>query len=218
MVLESVSQLRDRIDRVDAAVAAVGIGAAVGLDVAPSVIGSLLGIAIGSVFFEVALEEFDVDPALCWLAFGVVAVAAGLVQLREGSRWIGPAVLAAGCWICLDALSARRPDDGTPETDATDLTDDEYHLVALHSRWLLVALREADRPLTKAELCDRTGLMEADIDRLLAVHGGSSPIERVGNGYVLDEDETGVLAAVRTAVGMIWGRLVRPVRLLASHG
>ncbi|RZH67592.1 hypothetical protein [Natrinema altunense] len=216
MDLESGTRLRDCIDRVDVAVAAVGTGAAVGLDVAPSVIGSILGFVVGGALFEAALDEVDVDPALCWLAFGVVAVAAGIVQLRVGSRWVGPALLAAGCWICLDGLAARRTDD-TAGTDEPDLTDDEYHLVALHSRWLLEELREADRPLTKAEICDRTGLMEADFERLLAVHGGSGPIERVGNGYGLDEDETGVLTAARTAVGMIWVRLVRPVRLVASR-
>ncbi|ELY74474.1 hypothetical protein [Natrinema pallidum] len=218
MALESVTRLRDCIDSVDVAVAAVDTGAAVDLGVAPSVIGSILGIVVGRAVFEAALDEFDVDPALCWLAFGMVAVAAGIVQLRAGSRWVGPALLAAGCWICLDGLAARRMDDDTAETDEPDLTNDEYHLVTLHSRWLLAALREADRPLTKAELCDRTGLMEPDFDRVLETHDGSSPIKRVGNGYVLNEDETGILAAVRTALGLVWGRLVRPVGLLNSSG
>ncbi|OLZ41377.1 hypothetical protein A6E15_10415 [Natrinema saccharevitans] len=217
MVLEGVARLADRIDPGDIVAAVVAAGAVAVLDVDPSVLGTVLGIAIGAPLLEAAFEEFDVDPALAWIGVGLTAVAAGAVQLRAGSHWLAAALLAVGCWILLDGLSARRADDGS-ETDEDDLTDDEFHLVALHSRWLLEELREADRPLTRAELCDRIGLMEPDFDRVLEVQRGSGPIERVGNGYVLNEDETGVLAAVRTVLRLVWGRLVRPVRLVGSSG
>lgn len=216
MVRESAARVGDRIDRTDVVTALVTAGAVVVLDLELSVLGTILGIAIGAPLLEAAFEEFDVDPALAWIGFGLVAVAAGAVQLREGNHWLAAALLAAGCWICLDGLDARRTDSGSETDDG--MTDDEFHLVALHGRWLLEELREADRPLTKGELCDRTGLMESDFDRVLEVQGGSSPIERVGNGYVLNEDETGVLAAVRTALRLVWGRLVRPVRSVGSSG
>ncbi|ELZ14662.1 hypothetical protein C478_07025 [Natrinema thermotolerans DSM 11552] len=217
MLRESAARVGDRIDRTDVVIALVTAGAVIVLDLDLSVLGTVLGIAIGAPLLESAFEEFDIDPALAWIGVGLFAVAAGAVQLQEGNRWIAAALLAAGCWICLDGLYARRTDDGS-ETDEDDLTDDEFHLVSLHSRWLLEELQEADRPLTKTEICDRTGLMEEDFERVLEVQSSSSPIERVGNGYVLNEDETGVLAAVRTALGLVWGRLVRPVRLLNSSG
>lgn len=211
MIRESVARVSNRIDRTDVVIALVTTGAVVVLDLELSVLGTVLGIAVGAPLFEAALEEFDVDPALAWIGFGLVAVAAGAVQLRDGNGWLAAALLAAGCWICLDGLDAWRTDGGSE-------TDDEFHLVALHGRWLLEELWEVDRPLTKEELCDRTGLMESDFDRVLEVQGDSSPIERVGNDYVLNEDETGVLAAVRTALRLVWGRLVRPVRSVGSSG
>lgn len=217
MARESLARVGDRIDRTDVVAALVTAGAVVILDLELSVLGTILGIAIGAPLLEAALEEFDVDPALAWIGFGLFAAAAGAVQLRAGNHWLAAALLAAGCWIPLDGLDAWRTDDGS-ETDEDELTDDEVHLVALHGRWLLAELREADRPLTKTEICDRTGLMEADFERLLEVQGDSSPIERVGNGYVLNEDEMGPVAAVRSLVGSITARLLRPIRLFRPNG
>ncbi|AGB32477.1 hypothetical protein C488_12473 [Natrinema pellirubrum DSM 15624] len=217
MALEEVARLADRIDSGEIVATVVAAGAVVVLDVNASVLGAILGSVIGAPLLEAAFDRYDIDPAFAWIGFGLVAVTAGIVQLRKGHHWLAGALLAAGCWLCLDGLSARRTDGGSG-TDEDELTDEEFHLVALHSRWLLEELREADRPLTRAEICDRTGLMEPDFDRVLETHDGSSPIERVGNGYVLNEDETGILAAVRTTLGLVWERLVRPVRLLNSSG
>ncbi len=217
MFRESAARVGDRIDRTGVVAALVTAGAVAVLDLDLSVLGTILGIAIGAPLLEAALEEFDVDPALAWIGFGLIAVAAGTVQLRDGNGWLAAALLAAGCWICLDGLDARRTDRGS-ETDEGELTDDEFHLVSLHSRWLLAELREADRPLTKAELCDRTGLMEADFERVLEIHGESGPIERIGNGYALDESETGPVAAVRSLAGSIAARLLRPIRPFRPNG
>ncbi|WP_226040902.1 hypothetical protein [Natrinema sp. DC36] len=76
--------------------------------------------------------------------------------------------------------------------------------------WLLEELREADRPLTKTELCNRTGLLEDDFERLLEIHGESGSIERVGNGYAIDESEMGIGGVAR----MVGRRLLRPIRLI----
>lgn len=216
MAPEFAAWIRDQIELSDI-VAAVGLAAVLSiLGVDLSVIGTLLGIAIGAPLLEGAFDRYDLDPALAWIAFGLFAVAAGGIQLREGGYRFGGSLLAVGCWICLDGLYARRT-DGSSDTDE-DVTDDEFHLAALHSGWLLEELREADRPLTKTEICDRTGLLEEDFDRLLEIHGESGSIERVGNGYAIDEDEMGATAAVRSLLGTVRSRLFRPFRLFRPAG
>lgn len=214
MVPESVARLRDRIDLADIVAAAVVAGAVAALDGGPHVIGTFLGLAIGGPILAVALDEFDVDPALARSAFGLCAVAAGIVQLRDGGRWIGGALLAAGCWICLDGLYAWRNEDDPTTDREDDVPKAEVSLAGLHNRWLLEELRDADRPLTAAEIRDRTGLTEADFERLLEIHGESGPIERVGNGYAIDESETGAEGVAR-AVGR---RLLRPIRRFRPAG
>ncbi|MFC6767919.1 hypothetical protein [Natrinema soli] len=215
MPLEFATWIRDQIGLSDI-VSAVGLAAVLSfLGVDLNVIGVLLGVGIGAPLLEGALDRDDADSALAWLGFGLFAVAAGGIQLREGGYWFGGSLLAIGCWICLDGLYARRTDGSS---GSEDVTDDEFHLATLHSRWLLEDLREADRPLTKTEICDRTGLMEEDFERLLEIHGESGSIERTGNGYAIDEDEMGATAAVRNLAGTVRSRLFRPLRLFRPAG
>ncbi|PGF14857.1 hypothetical protein CP556_01120 [Natrinema sp. CBA1119] len=216
MVPEFAAWTRDQIGLSDI-ISAVGIAVVLSfLGVDLNVIGTLLGIAIGAPLLEGVFDRYDVDPALAWLGLGLFTAAVGGIQLREGGYWFGGSLLAVGCWICLDGLYARRT-DGSSGTDE-DLTDDDYHLAALHSGWLLEELREADRPLTKTELCDRTGLLAEDFDRLLEIHGESGAIERTGNGYAIDEDEMGSTAAVRSLLRTVKSRLFRPFRLFRPAG
>lgn len=216
MPSEFTTWIRDQIGLSDivSAVGIVGVLSFLGVDL--NVIGTLLGIAIGAPLLEGAFDRYGVDPALAWIVFGLFAAAAGGIQLREGSYWFGGSLLAIGCWICLDGLYAQRT-DGSSGTDE-DMTDDEFNLTALHSSWLLEELREADRPLTKTEICDRTGLIEEDFERLLEIHGESGPIERIGNGYAIDEDEMGATAAVQSLVRTVSSRLFRPFRLFRPAG
>ncbi|WP_226481767.1 hypothetical protein [Natrinema amylolyticum] len=222
MILESVTQLRDRIDRSDivAIVVLIGVLSVLGVDV--NEITMVLGVVVAAPLGEAALDRADIDPALAWLCFGLFAVAGGVVQLRASSYWFGGSLFAIGCWICLDGIDAWRngpaAETAGNTTAGDDLTRDEALLVSHHNRWLVEELREADRPLTKRELCDRTGLTDDDFECLLEVHDESSPIERIGNGYVLDEDAMGPAAAVRSLVGSIGGRLLRPFRLLRPNG
>ncbi|ELY70007.1 hypothetical protein [Natrinema versiforme] len=217
MVSESGTQLRDRVD-ISAIVTIGGFsGILFVLGVDASIIGMVLAAAVVAPLGEAAIDRFGIDPALSWIGFGSVAVIAGVVQLREGGLWFGGVLLAAGCWICLDGLSARHSGgattDSEPDTTAEEITKDEVALVGQHNRWLLEALREADRPLTGDEIRDRTGLLDADLERLLEMHGEPGPIERVGNGYTIDENEMGAGPFVRNLVGSISSRLARPFRL-----
>ncbi|WP_408959157.1 hypothetical protein [Natrinema sp. 74] len=215
MEFETVSRLRDRIDSSDvvAALILAGVLTVFGADVTEiAMIASI--VVITPLAEEVIFDKFDIDPALAQIAFGLFAVAGGIVQLRDGNLfWVGGVLLTVGCWICLDGLYARRTDD-TSDIDKEELSEDEVHLIALHNSWLLKELQEADRPLTKAELCDRTGLLEDDFERLLKVHGDSGPIERIGTGYAIDDREMGAGGIARS----IGRRLCRPIRLFRPAG
>lgn len=212
IVSEFVERYRDRIGLSDivVAVGAAGVLAWIGVDV--SLIGTILGAAVVTPLAEPIVERLEIGPGIAEIAFGTFAVVAGVVQLRAGNRWFGGSLLAVGCWICFDGLFTWR--SGEPSAnEGDDLSNDEVLLVSEHNRWLVEALREAERPLTKAEICDRTGLLEEDLERVLEMHGESGPIERVGNGYTIDEDEMGRVAFVRTIVTATVNRLLRPFRL-----
>ncbi|SEQ43594.1 hypothetical protein [Natrinema salaciae] len=217
MIYESLAWLRDRIDPSDIVVT-VGLAVflfVMGLEI--NAIATVFGIVIAAPLGEAAVDRFDIDPALAWIALGTFAVAGGIVQLRESGTWFGGSLVAVGCWICLDGLYAWRNVDATARDD-DDMTKDEVRLVSQHNRWLLEELREADRPLTKAEICDRTGLLEDDFERLLEIHGDSGPIERVGNGYAIDDAEMGAGPFVRKILQTVGSRLLRPVRLFRPAG
>ncbi|WP_254523251.1 hypothetical protein [Natrinema caseinilyticum] len=161
------------------------------------------------------LVTVDIGPGSAEFLLGALAATAGVRQLRNGDGLIGVAFVATGCWLCLDGIDRRRRESDDASSAGTgDATKGEVHLAGLHSRWLLEALREADRPLTRSEICDRTGLMEDDFERLLEIHGESGPIERVGTGYTVDENEIGVGAVARS----ISKRLLRPVPLFRTPG
>ncbi len=213
-----VGGLRNAVDPSDiAAVAFLGVVLSqFGLE--PVEIATVVSaVVVGPVIADAVSDGTDLDPrpGLAEVAFGVLCVVAGVVNLRSASGWLGPAFVAVGGWLCLDGLYAWRTKDSDSETTAEDdVTKDEVYLAGLHNRWLLKELREADRPLTKAELCDRTGLMEDDVERLLEIHGESGPIARVGNGYAIDESETGIGGVART----VGRRLFRPIRLFRPAG
>ena len=59
---------------------------------------------------------------------------------------------------------------------------------------------------------------ENDFERLLEMNGESGPIDRVGDGYVIDESELGAVAFARILVRAIGGRLLRPFRLFRPAG
>ncbi|WP_226006126.1 hypothetical protein [Natrinema salinisoli] len=217
MIRESLGRFRDRVDLSDIVVSAGVAGVLLRLGVDASLVGTILGAAVVTPLAEPLLERFDIGPGIAGIAFGGFAVAAGIVQLRDGGRLFGGSLLAIGFWICLDGLYTWRTGDETTR-DEDDMTKDEVLLVSEHNRWLLEELRAADRPLAKAEICDRTGLLDGDFERLLEIHGDSGPIERVGNGYAIDEDEMGGIAFVRNIARKAVSRLLRPFRLFRPAG
>ncbi|WP_254763465.1 hypothetical protein [Natrinema marinum] len=218
MVQRIAGRLRKSIDASDiAAVAFLGVVlSAFGLE--PVEIATVVSaVVVGPMIADAASGASDIDsaPGLAELAFGVLCVVAGVVHLRSASSWLGWVFVAVGGWLCLDGVYARRAAGDDPTTAREDdVTEGEVYLAGLHNRWLLTELREADRPLTKAELCDRTGLLEDDFERLLELHGESGPIERVGTGYAIDEREMGT-GGIARAVGR---RLYRPIRLFRPAG
>ncbi|AEH37164.1 hypothetical protein [Halopiger xanaduensis] len=229
-----VPWIRERYDPVDigVSIAVAGLFSAVGFST--DLIALFLALVVVTPIVETVLERFDPPPGLAWTAFGLAWLAAGVVQLRARSPWLGSALLAIGCWIWLDGLyswqhggsadadarGATADADADTDTDTDDPSRAEVARMAGHNRRVTKALRDADRPLTTAELRSRTGLSEADLERVLSEHarGESGPIDRVGNGYVLDESDTGLVPFLRAAVRLVGGRLLRPFRLLRPSG
>jgi hypothetical protein len=128
-------------------------------------------------------------------AGAVLGAVGGLVfaslAIGDGSVVFG--VLAAvAAWLCLDSLyDLRHGVDRSDEPD-DELSENEYYLASAHGWAVVSELREADRPLSRSELQDRTGLPDEDFERVLKTAGENGPIERVGTGYVLDESEMGL--------------------------
>ena len=221
MIRQFVARFRDEIDGTVAG-AAIVLGALYVLGFETRAIAVLAGLFVGVPILRGLVEAtgFDIDAGLAGLLLGLIVLVTGGLQLLEGSRLAGGAFVAVGCWICADGVDkwrcADRTDDRAVEDD--DLSRDELTRRGDHNRRLIETLREADRPLTAEEIRSRTGLTDGDVDRLLEIHGESGPIERVGNGYTVDEDELGLGAALRHAVRSLVGRLLRPFRSSGSSG
>ena len=189
-----------------------------------SLLELLAALVIGAPLAQAVLDRLDPNPGLLWTALGCFCIAGGAVRVRDGELRVGVSFLAIGSWICLDGLyawtrdeSPLRGSDADDDSDE-DLSKEEVVRLTKHNRRVVAELRDADRPLTTADLRERTGLDEDDLERVLARHDESGPIERVGTGYVLEERDAGLGSAVRTAARLLGGRLLRPFRLLRPSG
>lgn len=252
MVRQFVSRFRNEINAADVGGAVVLVAVLSLLGLESTAIGVLLGIVVGVPLVRAAVDATDLDlgPGLAGVVLGALVATVGVGGLLDGNPWFGWALVAIGCWICLDGIDKQRhglavgdattgetvsdvattadkttagaatengtPTDGTTEDD--DISTDELYRLGEHNRWLVDELREADRPLTAEEIQSHTGLTEEDFERVLEVHGESGPIERVGNGYAIDEDDLGTGAFVRNLVRTIGGRILRPFRLFRPTG
>ncbi|WP_126662983.1 hypothetical protein [Haloterrigena salifodinae] len=224
MIRRFAARFRDEIDRDDVATAAV-FGAVLALSGNEStaigvVVGLLVGVPVLTALIDAA--GLDLEPGPAGVALGTLVVAAGASLLLDGGRWVGWGVVAIGAWILLDGVDKWRRRDSADAGDSTadedDMSKADVFRYGEYNRWLLEELRAADRPLTADEIQSRTGLTEDDFERLLESHGESGPIERVGNGYALDENELGAVAFVRNLVRTVGGRLLRPFRLFRPAG
>lgn len=215
------SQFRAEINRSD--VVTAGIFAAL-LSLSgheSTAIGVALGLLVGVPFVTALFDAigFDLEPGPAGVVLGALVVAAGGYVHLNGDRWVGWGAIAIGAWILLDGIDRWRYRDGPSDANEDeDMSNGEVFRYGEYNRWLLEELRAADRPLTAAEIRSRTGLTDADFERLLEIHGESGPIERVGNGYAIDETELGPAAFVRNLVRTVGGRLLRPFRLFRPAG
>lgn len=220
MVRRFAARFRDEIDATDlvGAVVLVVVLSLFGLE--STAISILLGIVVGVPLVRATVDAagLDIGPVLARVVLGSIVIVAGVYGFLSGDRWLGPALAVVGAWIVLDGIDAWRNGGAPGETSEDDISNGELFLLGEHNRWLVETLREADRPLTAAEIQSRTGLTDADFERLLETHGESGSIERVGNGYAIDENEMGAVAAVRHVVRTVGGRLLRPFRLFRPSG
>lgn len=211
-----VAAARDRISLSDigGAVAIAVVCYALGYD--ETALAALLGLLVGVPVVGAAFDAIGVGSTSAGVAFGVfVAVAGTSVALDGGLRLpLGVVLVAVGCWLVLDTLYEYRHGEPTDSASAEgkaedDLSMAEMQALGTHGRWVLEALREADRPLTAGEIRTRTGLTEDELADVLEILEGNGTVEPMGTGYVIDESAMGLTGFVRS----IGGRLLRPIRL-----
>lgn len=235
--------VRERFDAVDVGSIAVLIAVLVLLGVESRSIALIVVLVLGFPVVHAALEA-ELGRTVVGILSAVFITGAGLALALSAGGWFAWLLVAAGCWLGLDSIDEwrRRDSAGTADTvthttdtvhtahtagtdtrtteDAVDddLSADEYYLVSAYSWQVFEELRDAERPLTKAELQSGTGIGDEDMDRVLEMHVDGGVIERVGNGYVVDESELGVGAMVRYVVRSVGGRLLRPFGLFRPAG
>ena len=222
MARQFAARLRDEIEPTDLVGAVVLLGVLYALGLESSAAAVVLGVVIGVPLVRATADVagLDLGPALATVVLGSIVLAAGSYGVLTDNSWLGPALAVIGAWIVLDGIDTWHngaPSEETSEDEA-DISNNELLLIGEHNRWLIETLRETGRPLTADEIRSRTGLTESDLECLLETHGESGPIERVGNGYVLNENEMGAGAMVRHVVRTVGGRLLRPFRLFRPSG
>lgn len=224
MTVPDVASVRDRLDSVDIvsfAILALVIHAST--DGAGEVLLSVAVLAVAMPVFGWLFDAANIGDVGARLLLGSLVAALGVAALVRGeSPLVGAGALAVGCWFVLDACYEHRHGDPTGEgaADGTDedFSEAEMYTLMGHGQWVLEELREASRPLTAAELRARTGLTEAELEDVLEMTLGNGTVERVGNGYAVDETELGGVAFVRGIVRTVGGRLLRPFRVFRPSG
>ncbi|MCU4740067.1 hypothetical protein [Natronoglomus mannanivorans] len=211
-----IASLRDRLDTTDLVALVVLLAVVYATtDGTLESVSSMLVLLVLVPVFRWVLEFLEIGDTTAGLLLGslVAALGAGAVVV-DGSLWIGAGLFAVGCWLVLDTIYESKHGDQTARTDPEDdITEAEMYTLMGHSQWVLEALQEASRPLSAKELRERTGLTEDELEATLEITQGNGTVDRVGNGYVVDESELGGVAFVRGIVRSIGARIFRPFRL-----
>ncbi|MFC4986613.1 hypothetical protein [Saliphagus infecundisoli] len=141
---------------------------------------------------------------------GACAATAAGGAAAGGRATIGLALGAVGCWIAIDGLYERVHGD-----DAARTTGWMGVLTGPHRR-VIESLQDARRPLTAAELADRTGLKGTELEATLEAVSRTDRVDRIGNGYAVEEGTFGTSAFVSRALRGVGRRLARPLGLFGS--
>lgn len=221
MTRSRIASLRERIDTTDLGALVVLLTVLyVTTDGVLESMTSVFGLLLAVPVFGWVLETVDVSDTAAGLLLGSIVAALGVAAIVfDGSVRIGAGAVAVGCWVVLDTVYESRNGESTAtETGEDDITEAEMYTLMGHSQWVIEALQEASRPLSAAELRERTGLTDDELEDVLEIAQDNGTVERVGNGYVVDESELGGVAFVRGIVRSVGGRLLRPFRLFRPSG
>lgn len=140
---------------------------------------------------------------------GACAATAAGGAAAGGTVTIGLALGAVGCWIAIDGLYERVHGDRAGVSGGMGVPTGRR-------RRVIECLREASRPLTAAELGDRTGLEGDEFEATLKAVAGTDRVDRIGNGYAVEESALGASAFVSRALRGAGHRLARPLALFGS--
>lgn len=169
----------------------------------PGIDGRWAGVGIG---------VFVTGLSLVWFAYEYA------VPASDGPLWFPALTAGVGVWFLLDTrrdfVEGRRR-DGTQPVD--DMTSSEAMLVMNHAH--LVSTELESGPKTVPELAAACDLTESRVREVIDVVGDDGTIypleESAGDDatrHALDESKVGAVAFVRSIVGPVARRLIRPLR------
>jgi len=141
---------------------------------------------------------------------GGVALLYGALTGGQGALWLPVGVGLFGAWLLADAAAdlyhgRTGETEGPPEPSSGEL-------LLLMSHAHLVSNELEAGPRTVPELATACDLTESRVEETLAYLTDSGVVSADGDRYVLNEQNTGVVAFLRGIVAGLVGRLARPFR------
>ena len=141
---------------------------------------------------------------------GGLALLYGVLTGGQGALWLPVGVALFGAWLLADAAAdlyhgRTGETEGPPEPSSGEL-------MLLMSHAHLVSSELEDGPRTVPELATACDLTESRIEETLAYLTDAGVVSADGDRYVLQEENTGVVAFLRGVVTGLVGRITRPFR------
>jgi biotin operon repressor len=164
---------------------------------------------------DVVRDVYDVRQSVTGAWAGVVAVlgSGALLGLGEGPVWFSVTFLLVGAWFLLDAVQVARHEG---------LTEDEPTGREVYHNYVGRRIHETldEQPHTRRELFDALEADDETVEAALERLRERGVVIQEGSEFRLDDsdDDSGVLAGVRSAVVGLARRIARPVALELKSG
>lgn len=184
-------------------------------------IAPLAVVVLGLLAHEVVDDAHDLPPGSNWLFYGGSVVLAGAVIGVLYERWWFSLVLfVPGLWFVLDGATrmAYEPErtrhEFLADIDEESSSEAMFRMQTLDR--LYQALRDANRPLTVAELADEVEMLESRVESALGYLVEKGQVERSGDQYEAVPPRWGKATPVVSFLVWVPRRLVRPFQRLVT--
>lgn len=193
----------------------------VATDATLAVLAPVVVIFVVLTLHAAADDVYDLPNGSNWCSYGVsLVLAGGVLALLVNPAWFGLVIAVPGLWFVLDGATTMVYEPDRPQHEfLADVDEDDSSAVMFRMQTLnrlYQGLRDADQPLTVAELADEVEMLESRVESALEYLVSKGQVERSGDRYEAVPPRWGKATPVVSFLVWVPRRLVRPFRRLAG--